>query len=212
MRPGRAGRSEVRIAAARRRSADPPLVLGVRWLAPLGRQAIVVVTFSREMNRKRVQDTRNYVLRGPKGRRLAIDAAVYGLAPYALFLFPRSALKRSDEYRLRVLGKASHGVADVLGTRLDGRRRGVPGSDFVVILSKRNLVRTVLAPDVTVPLGGLPGAAHAPIPPARGAQPIDQPVPDAVDVLLELLEESRRQDEQAGTDPGSEGYEPDSPP
>jgi hypothetical protein len=186
----RPGRTYVRVAAVCWRSLDAPVVQQMRWVVLPERAPALLLTFSHEMNRKRVQDVRNYTLLGPDGRRIGLQSAVYGLAPQTLLLFPAQHLLSNRSYRLRINARGARGVTNAFGIRLDGRATGRAGADFVGVFSAQNRLRGVTAPR---PLS-VRVRARAPEEP-DGARPPIAPAAAAVDEFLVAFEQALQEND-----------------
>ena len=109
----------------------PPTVtagerLGFHW-----RPTTVVLTFSEALDPTTAQNTKNYVVVGPRGSVIPVDSAVYDATTYTVTLHPHERLRLRAKYVLTINGAAPSGVASDAGALLDGTDSGSPGSDFV---------------------------------------------------------------------------------
>ncbi len=109
----------------------PPTVtagerLGFHW-----RPTTLVFAFSEALDPTTAQNTKNYVVVGPRGNVVPVDSAVYDATTYTVTLHPHERLKLRAKYVLTINGAAPSGVASDAGALLDGTDNGSPGSDFV---------------------------------------------------------------------------------
>lgn len=179
---------DVRVVSAGRPRRRPPIVRSVRWVTLPHRPALVVVTFSEEMNRRRAEDLRNYRLASPERGTIPIGAVVYGLAPRSVFLFMRYSLDETKTYHLDVNGKAPNGLRSATGRRLDGQRSGRAGTDFSTLLSPRNRSKAALASEIPASASPSKGKLILPVNAPRVERPSDALAIDmALDSVASLL-------------------------
>jgi hypothetical protein len=99
----------------------------------------VVLTFDKPLDPATAQDVGNYRITGPRGRRIRIAAVAYDPSSLTVTISPRGRLDLYRTYRLTVVGTPPTGVTDTAGNLLDGALNGYPGSNFVAIVSSRDL-------------------------------------------------------------------------
>jgi virginiamycin B lyase len=102
----------------------------------------LVLTFNEPLDPGRAQNLNDYqiVALGRHPRTIGIGAAVYDAARQTVTLSPIRRLNFHHRFRLTVVGTGASGVADVARNLLDGQHTGRPGSDYVTIVTARNLV------------------------------------------------------------------------
>lgn len=120
--------------------AAGPTVLSVQRYGFHARPTFVALTFSEPLDAASAQNLSNYQISGPGGRPVAVTSAVYDPLTQTVTLRPVRNLNLHLRYRLTVNGSTPGGVADVYGNLLDGAGNGRPGSNFVTVLTARNLV------------------------------------------------------------------------
>jgi hypothetical protein len=121
-------------------AAGPLTVESVQRFGIHMQRTVVVLTFSTALNVSAAQDTRNYVILDPSGRRIAIDSAVYNPGADTVTLRPHKRIDIHHVYGLTVIGARPGAITGADGSPLDPA--GVPGTNFVTRLSLRNLVLT----------------------------------------------------------------------
>jgi hypothetical protein len=127
-------------------TAQAPTVVSVQRFGFHWQPTTVSVSYSSPMDEARVQDPNNYRIVGPGGRVIPVVSAVYDPASQSVTLSPRERLNLHFAYQLTVVGTEPNGVTDVDGVPLDGAGTGEPGTDFVTLLTARNLVIPGLDP------------------------------------------------------------------
>jgi hypothetical protein len=124
----------------------PPEVVGLRRLAGRGPTRIVLY-FDEPMNPDLTQLPGNYVLRpvvrgkpltGPR-RTIRVVSAAYDPAHDAVVVTVAKRLGLKKLYQITVNGVGPRGVANISGVALDGRRNGLPGTDFVTLFAGRGI-------------------------------------------------------------------------
>jgi hypothetical protein len=110
----------------------------------------LVLTFDKPLEPTLAQDSANYriVELGGSGRPIGIKAAVYDSATQTVTLSPVHHLNLHDRFRLTVVGTGANGLTDTSGDLLDGRGDGDRGSDFITIVTAKNLVLTTTDPAI----------------------------------------------------------------
>ena len=138
---------------------DGPVILRVERRGIFFQPTRLVLTFNKALDRARAEDVGNYQLvqlvPGGLRRVIPITAATYDRATNTVTLKPREAIPVRDVLQLTVDGKAPHGVSDTAGHLLDGAQTGHPGSNFVSLVDRSNLVIPITIP------GHRHGRSHA---------------------------------------------------
>ena len=108
----------------------------------------VVLTFSSALDPTRADDVNNYqfVTMGGRGRHAnavahvtRIRAAVYNPATLTVTLYPTQRLSIHKWYQLTVTGTGLRGLRGTTGTPLDSRGNGMPGANYVAVISGKQL-------------------------------------------------------------------------
>lgn len=129
--------------------APAPTVVSVQRFGFHWMPTTLSVSYSSPMDETRVQDPNNYRIVGPGGRVIPVVSAVYDPTSQSVTLSPQQRLNLHFPYQLTVVGTGLNGVTDADGVPLDGAGNGEPGSDFVTLLTARNLVIPGLSPAAT---------------------------------------------------------------
>jgi uncharacterized repeat protein (TIGR01451 family) len=129
---------------------DGPIVTRVQRFGFHERPTILVLTFDEPLDPVRAQNLGNYqiVALGCNPHRIRIKEAVYDAVTRTVTLKPVQLLNLHHRFRLTVIGTAPSGLTDISGNLLDGRKTGSPGSNFVTIVTARNLVLTPADPAI----------------------------------------------------------------
>ena len=98
----------------------------------------------------RAQDLDNYrlVALDCVRRTIRIKSAVYDATTETVTLSPAHRLNFHHRFRLTVIGTGPSGITDMFGNLLDGQNTGHPGSNFVTILTARDLVLSPIDPGI----------------------------------------------------------------
>ncbi len=125
-------------------SVVPPVVTQVvmRQVATVPPHSAIYVTFSQPMNRTLAQNASNYLvaLPGPDGlfgahnRFALVEAASYNPFTRTVTVLTNHPLPANVPFQLTVNGNFA-GLASTAGVLLDGNRDGLPGGNFVSIVS-----------------------------------------------------------------------------
>jgi hypothetical protein len=108
----------------------------------------LVLTFSTALEPTTAQDVKNYTIvtlggtgRGGSevGHVTPVREAVYNGTSLTVTLFPAQRLDLHNRYRLTVNGTKPGRVTGVTGLALDGRNNGVPGSNYVAVITAKTL-------------------------------------------------------------------------
>jgi hypothetical protein len=125
-------------------NGDGPTVTAVQRFGFHAMPTTVVLTFSTALDPARAQDVSNYRIitlggpgRGGKrvGHRVAVHQVVYDPTAHTVTLHPAEPLDVHNRYELTVAGTGPTGLADTSGRLLDGKKTGMPGSDYVTVIS-----------------------------------------------------------------------------
>jgi hypothetical protein len=131
-------------------SANGPGVTGVQRFGFHARPTTLVLTFDKLLDAAGAQNPGNYqivALDGPR-HTIRIKKAVYDAATRTVTLSPVHGLNLHRRFRLTVFGTGPRAVTDALGEPLDGQNNGDPGTNFVTIITARNLVLTTTDPAI----------------------------------------------------------------
>jgi virginiamycin B lyase len=122
--------------------ADGPTVTLVQRFGIHTQPTTIVLAFDAPLDPTSAQDVHNYqIVELGRGRRpILLRTAVYDPSSLTVTLSPARRLNFHHRFRLTVDGRDPGGVTDTLGRLLDGQQTGDPGSDFVTIVTARNLV------------------------------------------------------------------------
>lgn len=124
----------------------PTVVSGVR-LGRNPRSTRIVVAFSGAMDADAAQYLSNYVLRGPRGRIVAIASAAYDPNTHTVSLRPMRGLGMRTTYTLVINAQGPAAVASTAGVALDGMNTGRPGNDYHGVLRFGRLIPGMPAPN-----------------------------------------------------------------
>ncbi len=111
-------------------------------------QTSLVLTFSAALDPRVAEDINNYqiVTMGGQGRSgnlvghvIRINTASYDAATLTVTLFPAERLDLNNLYQLTVNGMSPKGLTGATGVPLDGKGNGVPGTNYVRIISGKLL-------------------------------------------------------------------------
>jgi uncharacterized repeat protein (TIGR01451 family) len=121
---------------------DGPTVTLVQRFGIHHQPTTLVLTFDEPLDPQGAQNVDNYriVQLGQDPRPIRFISAVYDAALSTVTLRPSRRLNFHRRFRLTVSGSGRGGLSDTLGRLLDGQQTGDPGSDFVTIVTERNLV------------------------------------------------------------------------
>jgi uncharacterized repeat protein (TIGR01451 family) len=121
---------------------DGPTVTSVQRFGIHHQPTTLVLTFDEPLDPQRAENLDNYriVQLGQDPRPIRFSSAVYDAALSTVTLRPSRRLNFHRRFRLTVSGNGPRGLSDTLGRLLDGQQNGDPGSDFVTIVTARNLV------------------------------------------------------------------------
>ena len=125
-------------------SVDGPTVRSVERFGFHLRPTTLVLTFDAPLDPATAQDVANYrlvALEGTGGT-IRIKSAAYNAATRTVTLSPAHLLNFHHRFRLTVIGTARSGVTDISGSLLDGQNTGQPGSNFVKIMTAKDLAFT----------------------------------------------------------------------
>jgi streptogramin lyase len=119
-----------------------PTVTGVQRFGFHERPTTLVLTFDEPLDPLRAEDLANYQIVALCGVRhtIRVKKAVYNPVTRTVTLSPAHRLDLHRRFRLTVVGTGPSGLTDIAGNPLDGQKRGDPGSNFVTIVTGRNLV------------------------------------------------------------------------
>jgi uncharacterized repeat protein (TIGR01451 family) len=123
---------------------DGPVVTSVQPLGAHGQTKALVLAFNQPLNPTKAQILGNYqiVPLGRPKRAIRIKAALYNAATQTVTLTLAQRLKPNRRFQLTVVGTGPSGVTDLSGNLLDGQKTGDPGSNFVMVASAANVMRT----------------------------------------------------------------------
>jgi fibronectin-binding autotransporter adhesin len=100
----------------------------------------IVLTFDQALDAVTAEDAADYRITGPSGQTIAIKKAVYDPADLTVKLYPAARINIHHTYKLIVDGTSPHGLTNTFGQLLDGADTGSPDSNYVGLLTWRNLV------------------------------------------------------------------------
>jgi len=158
-----------------------PTVVSLARLGFHSQPTSLVLTFSSALEAKPAQNVNNYRIvtlggRGKNGNLVGhatrVRAAVYDRATLTVTLHPAQRLDLRNFYRLTVNGTTPSGVTGTTGLLLDGQDNGMPGSNYVAVISGKLLAGAAPA---TLGAARKTSAAHLRL--------IKGPSPSAVDAL-----------------------------
>jgi hypothetical protein len=104
------------------------------------RPTSIVLTFDQALDAVTAEGAKDYRIIGPAGRTIAIKKAVYDPANLTVTLDPVDRVNIHHPYKLIVDGTSPHGLTNTSGQLLDGADTGSVDSDYVGLLTWRNLV------------------------------------------------------------------------
>jgi streptogramin lyase len=130
---------------------DGPGVVSVARFGFHAMPTALRVQFTDALDATSAQNVANYTIIGPKGRPVAVRAAVYDAATNMVMLSPAARLNLHKTYDLIVRGTGSSPIRNSVGAALDGASGGKSGSDYATRVTAANLVI----------VGKHPGAAKA---------------------------------------------------
>lgn len=136
-------------------AAGGPQVMKVQRFGYHRFPTTLVLTFDQPLDPTRAQDVANYTLSGGGQRSVPIVSAVYHAATQTVTLRPLFLLPLRDKFVLQVNGEAPSGLTNKSGQFLQGAGLGQPGTNFVTLITRANLVWTT---------GGLPVYAATAVP------------------------------------------------
>lgn len=150
---------------------EPPTIVGVSRFGFHARPTILVLSFNQPLDAASAEDTANYsiVTQGRNGHfggrgshHIAVDRALFDASTDTVTLLPHRHLSLFRLYQLTVNGHSPSGVKNTSGLLLDGQGTGHPGSDFVTILSAKNLHQLPQGPLGLTSLVHRRAGSHAP--------------------------------------------------
>jgi hypothetical protein len=129
-------------------AADAPTVNSVSWSANHAQPTTILISVSEALDAASAQNLANYTIMtsgrhgqfGKGSQTIKVTNAVYDAASPTVTLYPARRLTVNQRYELIVSGEAPAGVASTNTIMLDGADNGKPGSDYVGILDKTNLI------------------------------------------------------------------------
>ncbi len=125
-----------------------PAGMGVKRFGFHDQPTVLVVSFNMPLNLARAQDVANYrivTLGGPgrggslHGHVTKVRKAVYSAESGAVTLYMAQRLDIHNLYRITINGSATSGLMSADGVPLDGAGDGIPGSNYVQLISRRTL-------------------------------------------------------------------------
>jgi uncharacterized repeat protein (TIGR01451 family) len=148
--PTTADNSVTRTTTVASAGVEGPTVTGVERFGFHERPTTLVLTFDEPLDPGRAQNLANYriVALGGSRRTIRIKKAVYDAATRTVTLSLVHRLSLHHRFRLTVVGTGSSGVTDISGNPLNGQTTGDPGSNFVTIVTARDLVLTTSDPAI----------------------------------------------------------------
>ena len=118
---------------------DGPRVTAVERFGFHAQPTFLVINFDSPLDPGPATQVSNYVLTGPKGRRIRIISATYNATTHAVTLRPAQQLNLHQTFVLTINGKAPSGLTNTDGLLLDGAGTGQPGSNSVTTITSANL-------------------------------------------------------------------------
>ena len=149
----------------------PPTIVGASRFGFHAQPTILVLSFNQPLDVASAEDTANYsiVTQGRNGQfggrgshHIAVHRALFDASTDTVTLLPHRHLSLFRLYQLTVNGHSPSGVKNTSGLLLDGQGTGRPGSDFVTILSAKNLHRLPQGPLGLTSLVHRRAESHAP--------------------------------------------------
>ncbi len=150
--------------------AAAPRVVRVDRFGFHARPTRLVVTFDQALDAATIAEMSNYVLRGPKGGRLAIRSVTYDAALHQITINPSRLLPLRRHYKLTLKAPAQNGLRGANGLLLDGDADGAPGGSFVAHITRASLAEPTTSRRATspTPVAALRARnAHAPAKPSN---------------------------------------------
>jgi uncharacterized repeat protein (TIGR01451 family) len=130
-----------RVTAPTPRQPDaPPMVIGVQRFGIHMQLTRLVLRFSAPLDSASAQDTNNYRIISPAGRRIAVDSAFYDATAQTVALRPHVRLNFHRRFQLTAYGAGAHALLGASGAPLDGTRAGHAGSDFKTVVDRSILI------------------------------------------------------------------------
>jgi hypothetical protein len=129
--------------------AAPATVVGVERFGFHLQPTVLQVAFSSPMDPTRAQNPANYLIIGPGGNFIPVLSAAYDPTTQSVTLMPARRLDLHFGYVLAVVGSGPNGLTDTAGVPLAGMG-GVPGTNYVTLLTAANLVIPGLSPLATL--------------------------------------------------------------
>jgi virginiamycin B lyase len=118
---------------------DGPTVVHLVRLGFHAAPTTLVLTFDKALDPATAQNPHNYKLTALDGRTIRIGSIVYDPARFTVTLAPARRLNLHQSYRLTVIGTPPTGVTDTSGNLLDGALTGMPGTNYVAIVTALDL-------------------------------------------------------------------------
>lgn len=100
----------------------------------------LVLAFNQALDAASAQDTANYLILGPGGRRIGVRRAIYDAASQTVTLSPAQLLNIHRTYHLAVIASTPTGVKGANGVALDGAGTGQAGTNYVAAIDRATLV------------------------------------------------------------------------
>ena len=100
----------------------------------------LVLHFNQALDPALAQNVREYHLVGPLGHTVPITEAVYDATKDTVTLHLGRRINFHHHFKLTVNGAAPTGLANAEGLRLNSKVGGNPGSNYVTMVNRRNLV------------------------------------------------------------------------
>jgi Bacterial Ig-like domain (group 3)/Right handed beta helix region/Bacterial Ig-like domain len=126
-----------------------PTVTQVNWFDNRASATTIAISFSEAINLASAQNTSDYTILtagrhgqfgGEGSKRIRVTKAVYDAGSQTVTLDPSRRLNINHRYELIVSGQAPKGVASANAVMLDGADNGQPGTNYVGVLDKQNLI------------------------------------------------------------------------
>lgn len=119
---------------------DGPGVTSVSRFGFHAAPTTLLIGFNEPLDPTTAQNVNNYLIIGPGGGLIGVDAAVYNSATQSVTLHPHRRLDLHLRYILVVKGAGPGAITDTAGRPLDGAGTGQPGSNYVTTVDASNLV------------------------------------------------------------------------
>ena len=126
-----------------------PTVTNVSWFGYRASPTTIAISFSEAINLASAQNTSDFTILttgrhgqfgGQGSERIRVSKAVYVAGSQTVTLYPSRRLNINERYELIVSGQAPEGVASTNSVMLDGADNGQPGTNYVGVLDKQNLI------------------------------------------------------------------------